>query len=76
MTLENTLINDENKLKENLVAKKECKKFQTEKLNGSIIHSKAIWVKEGEKTKSFLNLEKRNYNIGHIKSLFVKVIPK
>ena len=47
MTLENTLINDENKLKENLVAKKECKKFQTEKLNGSIIHSKAnfIWEK-------------------------------
>ena len=42
MTLENTLINDENKLKEYLVAKKEWEKFQTEKLNGSIMCSKAI----------------------------------
>ena len=70
MTLENALINDENKLKEYLVAKTECEKFQTEKLNGSIIRSKAIWVEEGEKnTKYFLNLEKRNYNIHHIKKL-------
>ena len=69
MTLENALINDENKLKEYLVAKKEWEKFQTEKLNGSIICSKAIWVEEGEKYKVFLNLEKRNYNIRHIKKL-------
>ena len=52
MTLENALINDENKLKEYLVAKKEWKKFQTEKLIGSIIRSKAIWVEEGEKIQS------------------------
>ena len=70
ITLENALINNENKLEEYVVVKKEWEKFQTEKLNGSIIRSKAFWAEDGEKnTKYFLNLEKRNYNIRHIKKL-------
>ena len=52
LTLENALINNENKLEEYLVVKKEWEKFQTEKLNGSIIRSKAIWAEDGEKIQS------------------------
>ena len=60
MTSENTLIIEEVKLKEYLVAKKEFEKFQTEKLNVSIICSKAIWVEEQEKnTKYSLNFRKK-----------------
>ena len=51
-------------------AKQEWENFQKIKLKGSILRSKAQWVEDGEQhSKLFLNLEKRNYNIKHIKKL-------
>ena len=44
--------------------------MQSEKTEGVILRSRAKWTEHGEKnTRYFLNLEKRNYNIKHIKKL-------
>ena len=42
--------------------KNQWESLQRDKINGTILRSKAKFVEEGEKnTKYFLNLEKRNY---------------
>ena len=50
--------------------KREYEHFIDKKTKGIIVRSKAEYVEQGEKnTKYFLNLEKRNYEIKHIKTL-------
>ena len=50
--------------------KSEWENIQTIKLNGIILRSKAQWVEFGEKkSKYFLNLTKRNYNLKYIKKI-------
>ena len=64
------LTNDQTMLREYEICKKEWETIQTEKINGVILRSKALFAEEGEKnSKYFLNLEKRNYNNKHMKSV-------
>ena len=64
------LTNDQTMLIEYENCKKEWETIQTEKTNGAILRSKALFVEEGEKnSKYFLNLEKRNYDSKHMKSV-------
>ena len=62
------------------LTKRKLENLTSVRTRGHIIRSKARYVEEGEKnSKYFLNLEKRNYNVKHIKSLLVnntKVINK
>ena len=68
--LETEIINNSDKINEYYEVKGLWENIQSEKAEGSILRSKAQWVEQGEKnTKYFLNLEKRNYNIRHIKKL-------
>ena len=69
-SLENTLVEDNSKHNEYVAVKQEWEGYQKEKFRGAAVRSKSKWVEEGEKnSKYFLNLEKRNYNIKHIKKL-------
>ena len=50
--------------------KREYEHILDRKIRGQIIRAKAVWTEEGEKnSKYFLNLEKHNYEIKHIKKL-------
>ena len=50
--------------------KTEWETIQTEKTNGAILWSKALFAEEREKNSNFfLNLEKQNYNNKHMKSV-------
>ena len=60
-TLENSAVTDLN-LAQLEEKKRLLENLRKEKLQGTIIRSKALWVDEGEKpTKYFCNLESRNY---------------
>ena len=60
-TLENSAVTDPN-LAQLEEKKRLLENLRKEKLQGTIIRSKALWVDEGEKpTKYFCNLESRNY---------------
>ena len=64
--IENVTLDDSHK------AKHEWKSIQQTKLKGSILRSKMKWVEKGEKNhKYFLNLEKQNYNVKHMKKLIL-----
>ena len=68
--LEASLATDCSHLDAYYEAKQEWENFQKIKLKGSILRSKSQWVEDGEQnSKFFLNLEKRNYSIKHIKKL-------
>ena len=68
--LENSLHYNKDNYNEYLIVKEEWENCQKIKLQGSIIRSKVKWVEEGEKnSKYFLNLEKRNHDVKHIKKL-------
>jgi len=61
---------DEKGLDELEACKEEYDQCQKDKAQGAIIRSKAKWAEYGEKnSKFFLQLEKRNHDIKHIKSL-------
>ena len=50
----------------------ELRLIREKKLEGSLIRSRATWVKEGEKpSKYFCNLENRNYVSKSVRSLIV-----
>ena len=68
--LEASLATDCGQLDAYYKAKQEWEDFQKLKLKGSILRSKVQWVEDGEQnSKFFLSLEKRNYNMKHIKKL-------
>ena len=70
--LEKQIVNDPSKLPDYYKIKLEWESFQNKKAEGIIMRSKAQCVEEGEKnTKYFLNLEKRNFNAKHIKTLIL-----
>ena len=51
-------------------AKSKWETLEKERIDGIILISKAKYAEEGEKSsKYFLNLEKRNYNKKHMKSI-------
>ena len=55
---------------EYLNLKQRLEDFEFEKTKGTILRSKAKFAEEGEKnSRYFLNLEKRNYNNKHMKSI-------
>ena len=65
-------LNHENKtgIEKYYELKKEWESIESDKTNGIIIRSKAKFVEEGEKsTQYFLNLEKRNSEIKHMKAI-------
>jgi exonuclease III len=71
-----TLINNsqdfdtENLCKQRDSIQGELNRYEQELIQGSIVRSKIRWIEEGEKSsKFFLNLEKRNYDAKHIKSV-------
>jgi len=68
---EEALANGNETVLEDLDAlKQEFDNIQREKAQGAIIRAKANWAEYGEKnTKFFLQLEKKNHDIKHIKSL-------
>jgi hypothetical protein len=62
--------NNENVFDEYVPVKNELEAIMKIQTQGKIIRSRAKFIREGEKnTKFFLNLEKRNHEIKHIKSL-------
>ena len=68
--LEALLATDCSQLDAYYKAKQEWEDFQKLKQKGSILWSKAQWVEDGEQNSNFfLSLEKRNYNMKHIKKL-------
>ena len=72
-TLEKQINDEPFKLPTYFEIKTEWEKIQNAKAEGIIMRSKAQCMELGEKnSKYFLNLEKRNYNTKHIKSLIVK----
>ena len=71
-TSETNLDGSDEKFNQYLDLKNKWEHIQTQKLNGSIIRSKAKWVEHGEKnSKYFLNLEKRNFNTKYIRKLIL-----
>jgi len=74
VNLESKLANGETNVMQDLVAlKEEYDNIQNVKAQGSVIRSKAKYAEYGEKnTKFFFNLEKRNYDAKHIKSLITE----
>lgn len=69
------IINNNNQtlLNEKLQIENDLQKIRIEKTKGSIIRSKAKWIKEGEKgTKYFCNLENRNYVEKSMESLILE----
>ena len=71
-TSETNLDGSDEKFNQYLDLKNKWEHIQTQKLNGSIIRSKAKWVEHGEKnTKYFLNLEKTNFNTKYIRKLIL-----
>ena len=68
--VESELINTPSKINEYHELKQVYENAQMEKTKGIILRSKAKYAEEGEKnSKYFLNLEKRNYNNKHMKSI-------
>jgi hypothetical protein len=50
--------------------KEEYNNIQKDKAEGTVLRAKAKWVEHGEKnSKFFLQLEKHNHNVKHIKTL-------